>query len=191
MKKELPGNSFKELPTKIFDLLHQRYNVLDHISFLEFDFEFDILRSRLSKCTKDSFDNKDRIIVEHMDTDYYFDECCVGVNLRNFFGIVRELDISPSVFIFYTNHFGISKEIDQLCTNKNDRPTVIESFLSKLHYSQEHTHPIALNADQIQYHALCMMVLKRSHRNAMYNAIKDIDQSKLMLSITGDINNHV
>jgi hypothetical protein len=28
-----------------------------------------------------------------------------------------------------------------------------------------------------------MMVLKRSHRNAMFNAIKDIDQSKLMLAI--------
>ena len=174
-----------EIPPEVLDAIRQKYNVCCHLSFLDFDFDFDILKSRLSQYKELQSNDNDRIIIEHMDTDYYFPECSVGVNLRNFFGIVRELDISYSRFIFYTNHFGVSREIDQLCRHSDpqDRPLVIESFLSKLHHKAESINPIECNFDCIQFHAVCMMVLKRSHRNAMCNAIKDIDQSKLMLAI--------
>lgn len=169
----------------MLDVIRQKYNVQCHLSFLNFDFDFDILKSSLSQYKELQSGDNDRIIIEHMDTDYYFPECSVGVNLRNFFGVVRELDISYSRFIFYTNHFGLSHEIDQLCSHSdpNDRPLVIESFLSTLHHKSEKIKPIECNFDSIQFHAVCMMVLKRSHRNAMFNAIKDIDQSKLMLAI--------
>jgi hypothetical protein len=174
-----------EIPPTVLDVIRQKYNICDHLSFLDFDFNFDILKSRLSKLSKSSFNHNDRIVIEHMDTDYYFSECSVGVNLRNFFGVVQELDISYSRFIFYTNHFGLTREIDQLCSHSDslDRPLIIESFLSDLHYKSDCIKPVECNFDRVQFYATCMMVLKRSHRNAMYNAIKDIDQSKLMLAI--------
>jgi len=174
-----------EIPPEVLDAIRQKYNVRCHLSFLDFDFDFDILKTRLNRYKESQSSDNDRIIIEHMDTDYYFSECSVGVNLRNFFGVVRELDISYSRFIFYTNHFGLSREIDLLCRHSDpqDRPLVIESFLSTLHYKSESIKLIECNFDRIQFHAACMMVLKRSHRNAMYNAIKDIDQSKLMLAI--------
>jgi hypothetical protein len=174
-----------EIPPTVLDVIRQKYNICDHLSFLDFDFNFDVLKSRLSQLSKSPFNDNDRIVIEHMDTDYYFSECSVGVNLRNFFGVVRELDISYSRFIFYTNHFGLIREIDQLCSHSDsqDRPLIIESFLSELHYKSDCINPVECNFDRVQFHATCMMVLKRSHRNAMYNAIKDIDQSKLMLAI--------
>jgi len=174
-----------EIPLEVLDVIRQKYNVQCHLSFLNFDFDFDILKSRLSQYKKSQSSDNDRIIIEHMDTDYYFPECSVGVNLRNFFGVVKSLDISYSKFIFYTNHFGLSCEINQLCSHSDpqDRPLVLESFLSELHYKFEYITPIECHVDRVQFHATCMMVLKRSHRNAMYNAIKDIDQSKLMLAI--------
>ena len=175
-----------EIPLEVLDVIRQKYNVQCHLSFLNFDFDFDILKSRLSQYKKSQSSDNDRIIIEHLDTDYYFPECSVVVNLRNFFGVVQELDISYSKFIFYTNHFGLSREIDQLCSNSDpqDRPLVIESFLSILHHKSESINPIECNFYSIQFHAICMMVLKRSHRNAMFNAIRDIDQSKLMLAIS-------
>jgi hypothetical protein len=174
-----------EIPPEVLNAIRQKYNVRCHLSFLDFDFNFDILKTRLNQYKESQSSDNDRIIVEHMDTDYYFSECSVGVNLRNFFGVVQELDISYSRFIFYTNHFGLSREIDLLCRHSDpqDRPLVIESFLSTVHHKSESINLIECNFDCIQFHAVCMMVLKRSHRNAMYNAIKDIDQSKLMLAI--------
>jgi hypothetical protein len=176
----------KELPVEVFDLLDRKYHILAHWNFLEFDQNFDILRENLSLIKKDQFDSKDRIIIEHQDTDFYIKECTIGMNLRNFFCVVSELDIPFYLFIFYTNHFGIQKEFDIICKHRHplDRPTVIESFLSTLHHDKNKIAEIECNFDSIQVNMLCMMNLKRSHRNAVYNELKDIDDEKLALAGT-------
>ena len=174
-----------EIPNKVLKVLRQRYHLLDHLSFLDFDHDFDILRRRLSRCSKANYKANEKILIEHLDTDFYLQECKVGINLRNFFGIVEAMDISPSVIIIYTNHFGITREIDLLCSNfhHSDRPVVIESFLSQLHNNPSAIEQPA-HFDRIQFHGLCMMHMKRSHRHAMFNAVKSIDPSRLILSAT-------
>jgi hypothetical protein len=175
-----------EIPDKVYNLLEQHYQIIDHLSFLEFDHDFNLLKKRLAKIQNKELSPNDRIIIEHQDTDYYLEQCTVGINLRNFFLVLEELDIPRYIFIFYTNHFGISKEIDSLCQfcHPKDRPTVIESFLTKLHYDREKIKNIESNFDQITHHALCMMNAKRSHRNAMYHALKDIPADTLALNVT-------
>lgn len=74
-----------EIPSPVLDVLRRKFNVLEHMNFLEFDHDFDRFKQRLNDCRKPQFDARDRIIVEHLDTDYYFDHCLVGVNFRNFF----------------------------------------------------------------------------------------------------------
>lgn len=176
----------REIPGPVLDCLSEKFEILEHLSFLDFDFDFDILKNRLSACYKDAYSLKEKILIEHMDTDYYLPGYSVGINIRNFFSVVREINISYSVFIFYTNHIGIKKEIDFLCryAHKQDRPLVIESFLSKLHFDPNEVMPEPTNLDKIKHHALCMMNLKRSHRNAVFHKIKHIDQEKLILSAT-------
>jgi len=178
----------KEISTKVSDLLNKKYHIISHWNFLEFDQDFSILRERARGIKKDHYDLKDRIIVEHMDTDYYvkINDFQIGINLRNFFGVMAELDIPHHLFIFYTNHFGIKKEIDLLCENRhpNDRPTIIETFLSRLHYKQESVQNIDFNVDSVKFNMLCMMHLTRSHRNAAYRELDKIDRSKILLSGT-------
>lgn len=179
-----------ELPDVVYNLLDRRYQIIEHMSFLEFDHDFEILRSRLTACKKKKFNVNDRIIIEHFDTDYYFDQCTTGVNLRNFFVLLEELDIPRYIFIFYTNHFGLQKETDSLCQycEKQDRPTIIESFLSKLSHDPSKLQDIDCDFHLINHHALCMMHLTRSHRNAMYHALKHIPPDTLVLNTTKNLN---
>jgi hypothetical protein len=179
----------KELPEKVYNLLKKKYNVIDVISFLDFDSNFDLLKTKLLALKKDTFDVNDRIIIEHMDTDFYFEYCSVGINLLNFFNTVNDIDIPNFVFLFYTNHFGISKEINAICKDVYDRPSVIESFISDFHYNCNGYNNIDLSIDDINHQCLCMMNAIRSHRNAMFNSIKDIPTDNLIKAIT--INNNV
>lgn len=173
-----------ELPEKVYKLLSKKYNIIDVISFLEFDFDFNQLRLRLAALRKDQFDVNDRIIIEHLDTDFYIKHCSVGINLLNFFNTVADVDVPKFIFLFYTNHFGIAQEIDTICNNVNDRPTIIESFVSDLHHNPHgypnHHWPI----EDITHQSLCMINLKRSHRNAMYHQVKNISSGRLALSAT-------
>lgn len=175
-----------EIPDKVYSVLNYRFKILDHLSFLEFDHDFDKLKSRLESCRRDQFHHTDRIIIEHMDTDYYFDQCAVGINLRNFFVVVEELDIPRYVFIFYTNHFGLQKEIESFCQHcdASDRPLVIESFLSKWHSNLDLMKKIDGDISSITHHALCMMNLTRSHRNAVFHSLKSISTDVLALNVT-------
>jgi hypothetical protein len=112
----------------------------------------------------------------------------VGINLLNFFNVVTDVDIPNFVFLFYTNHFGIEKEINSICKNAHDRPSIIESFVSDIHYNSNEYTDIDLSVDSISYQCLCMMNAKRSHRNAMFNSIKDISSDNLISAITVDAN---
>jgi hypothetical protein len=173
-----------ELPNKVYKLLSKKYNIIDVISFLEFDSDFNLLTSRLTALRKKVFDINDRIVIEHLDTDFYFEHCDVGINLLNFFNVAKDVDIPNFVFLFYTNHFGIEKEINSICKNVHDRPSIIESFVSNEQYNKNGYKNIELSVDSISHQCLCMMSASRSHRNAMFNSIKDISGDNLITAIT-------
>ena len=179
-----------EMPEPIKNILEKKFKIIDHLSFLDFDHRFDWLLHRFTKNRKEHYEHQEKIIIEHLDTDYYFDQCVVGVNLRNFFQMINGLDISPSLFIFYTNHFGLKKEIDVLCKNyhENDRPFIIESFIGNLHYNSSKINNISCDFYEIEYNGLCMMNEKRSYRSALYNALKDVDSSKIAIQVTSKNN---
>jgi hypothetical protein len=172
------------IPNAVKNLLQTRYNILDHISFLGFDSDFDSLKSRLLSLKKEKYHIDDKILVEHTDTDFYFEHCTVGLNLLNFFTVVNQIDIPKHVFLFYTNHFGLKKEIERICKDPNDQPSLIESFVDNLHYNPGSYNNVDLTTNKITHQALCMMHIQRSHRNAMYHAVKDISDLNLIKAFT-------
>lgn len=177
--------STKHVTYNFLKLLQEKFKILDSIEFKEFDHDFNVLKVFLEKNYKAEYLPEERILIEHMDTDYYFDECETGINFRNFFQVAIEFNISPSVFIIYTNHFGLQKEIELLCKSfdTEDRPLLIESFIGNNHWSNEIDN-ISCNFNCIEYNALCMMNEKRSHRSAFYHSLKPISNSKIALKIT-------
>lgn len=163
------------LTDKYFDKLSFHFNILGVINFQEFDYDFDVLKDRLTSLNQESFGEKDKIIITHFDTDYY--DCNFfkfGLNFYNFFSVIDEMSIPHFVFIICTNYFGISKEIEEINKNHDpdDKPIVIETFITSTHYCSEVVNDIPVNIENIQRPALSMMGAPRSQRFALYNFIK-------------------
>ena len=168
----------------ILDMLEKKFNLLDCIEFKEFDKEFDYLVAWLEKNRKISFESTDRLVVIHFDTDYYWHGH--GINLNNFFNTWIEQDIPLHTMLFYTNHIGITAEIDQLCKyhNVNDRPTIIETILNPGNHRAEEYGPFELSVESITVPALCMMAgTPRSHRWAAYNHLKHLTTEQIAITL--------
>jgi hypothetical protein len=166
--------------------IKQRYHVIDMFQIAEYDKDFDGLEKYLLAIKKHHFDPNDRIIVVHFDTDYYIQNH-YGIHLLNFFNVWKTVDIPLYTLLFYTNHVGIKYEIDTICQTRHfaDQPTVIETFINPLNYSDAtyNTEP-GINSNQIEYHGLSLMGAPRSHRYALYNHLKHLD-NQLVLTIKG------
>lgn len=174
------------IPAELANLLTKKYNIIGNIEFKQFDYNWDNLRSFFRYTKKTKFDHCDRYVIEHQDTDIYLAEMSVGLNLRNFFEVVRELDIPLFTILIWTNHFGLQKELDILHgqSHVKDRPTVIESFCACTHMADNYVDQ-GIAVDEIQHHAISMMGVNRSHRFALYHALKHFDPEKLAMSIRG------
>jgi hypothetical protein len=171
------------MPQEIYDVFAARYNILDSIETKEFDMDFDKLRQFFSRSRKQIYSPRDRYIIVHQDTDVYIKEMSVGLNLRNCLVVAEELDIPFYTIILWTNHFGLQREIDLLCEQRDvqDRPTVIESFCTVTHVA-DHYQDRPLAPDSIQYQGLCMMGAPRSHRYALYTSLRHVDRSRLVMT---------
>ena len=166
-------------------LLEQHYNLIDVIGTKSFDCgKIDSLIQRLSASQKTVYEPTDRYVIVQFDTDFYWHGH--GVNLNNLFTVWRDLGIPLYTMIFYTNHFGISQEIEQLCkySHPNDRPTVIETFVNPGNYDPRGYQETDIDIDRIDTQALCMMAgSARSHRYATYNSLKDLVPATIAMTL--------
>jgi len=162
----------KLLTKKYYDKLSSVYNILDTIEFKEFDYNFDVLKDRLIQIKREQYNVNDRIIIEHFDTDYYDEKILrFGLNLYNVITLITELDIPCFVFVFATNYFGLQQEIDRILKDHpiEDRPKIIETFITKNHYNSDLVEDLPVNTQEIKYAGLSMMGVSRSHRYSLYN----------------------
>ncbi len=175
---------------KYYEKLKSIYNIIGHLHFKEFDHDFHILSDYLLSIANNKFGVTDRIIIEHIDTDFYMtNNNSVGINLYNLIEAFLKTDTPLYTLLIYTNHFGIKPEIIRILGDKyddNDFPTIIESFIASPHY------PISfdnndINNDTINKHAICMMKgTGRSHRFAFYNKLNELNLlNKVVTSVSG------
>jgi hypothetical protein len=151
--------------------IYEKYNVLAHVPSRQIDHCLIDFEMFLQKLHKDTFLPNDRIVIEHMDTDYYHHELKNGIFISNLIKAFHATDIPTFVLLLITNHFGIKKEINELIIDKNDVPTVIETFFYQPHVQKSYKD-IELTVDKIQMPALCLMGgIGRSHRHAFYDFV--------------------
>jgi len=166
-------------------VLEKHYNLIDIIGTKSFDCgKIESLISRLSATKKEHYASNDRYVIVQFDTDFYWHGH--GINLNNLFTVWCSLNLPLYTMLFYTNHFGIGQEIDQLLSRShpNDRPTVIETFINPGNYSSKEYNSVEVNIDSIDTHAICMMAgSRRSHRYAVYNAVKDLITTHIAMTI--------
>lgn len=164
-----------ELHKAARNILHSKYNVLLEINCREFDLKLENLIDRLDQIKKDKFDANDRIVLIHMDTDYYDELLPYGLLIINLVRIFKTKNIPFFTLLFITNHYGIQKEFDGLLVNHdiNDRPTIIETLLSNILLSDNIKTDNNMDFDKIEKPGLCMMGAKRSHRILLANYLNN------------------
>jgi len=159
--------------------LESKYKILDYINLWPIDANPSLLYQRLESLYKPSYAPNEKILIAHYDTDYYVNG--LGFTLYNLFQSLKALDISPSVIIFTTNHYGISKEIAELykkfCPEvdyKNDHPSIIENSYLTVHTPDI---PVAtqLDVDSIIQKFICLCGTKRSHRVLFLSGLKNLN----------------
>jgi hypothetical protein len=160
-----------ELHQTAVELLHTKFDIKFAADCRSFDLNPEILLKQLQNFQSREFEVNEKILLVHMDTDYYDPLLAHGLIPINVIRVFRQLDISLHALLFVTNHFGISKEFDQLLHDQhpNDRPTIIETLLSNRILADSLQYLREISFDQIRKHAICMMNAKRSHRVAFYN----------------------
>lgn len=156
-----------EMTEKYRQAIYSKFNIVAHVNFLDFDSDFSKLEKWLQAVKKDCYSPNDRILVEHFDTDYYLPDFPYGMYLYNLISTFRNLDVPLFTLLLVTNHFGIKRELTRL-VGDDSLPTVIETFISKLHYTENY-QDLNIDADKIMMPAITLMGQHRPHRNALYH----------------------
>ena len=156
-----------ELTEDYINFLSTKYNVLGGVHLVRHDSNFDRIETMLSSLKKNHHPHNDRIVIEHFDTDYYLPEFPYGFTLHNLFTAFKKVDLPLFTMLLITNHFGIKKEVEKLIDDPGDCPTIIETFISTCHYTNNY-RDIEINTDEIVMPGVSMMGVRRVHRNAFY-----------------------
>lgn len=164
-----------ELHPLALSLLNQKFNLLLQINARDFDFNWDLLSAQLDKIKKEKFNSNDRILICHMDTDYYDEIIPYGLIVVNLVRMFKNKDIPLYLLLFVTNHHGIKQEFNSLLylQHKNDMPTVVETLLSPVLLSNQFEKKLPFDFDKIEKAGLSMMGRQRSHRVALCNFINN------------------
>lgn len=176
----------RTIDSKLLELLEKKFNVLSNIEFTDFDKDFLLLEKWFEKNKKDYYEPNDRFIVSHFDIDYYVSD--YGVNLNNFLDMWEYYNIPFFTLFFYTNHVGISREINKrIEIESNDRPFIFETLIHAKTYSETGYINRNFSTDEIQCHAAYLAAgIQRSHRRAFYTYIKHLYPEKIAVSINKD-----
>jgi hypothetical protein len=164
-----------ELHNQAVDILNKKFNILFAIDCRDFDTNYQTLDSLLRSIKKDQFDFNDRILLVHMDTDYYDPLLPFGLFPINVIRFFKQHDIPLFVLLLVTNHIGIKKEFELLLADhsKDDYPTIVETLLSKALLTDSIDVDLDIDTGRIEKAGLCMMGAKRSHRIAVCNFLKN------------------
>lgn len=99
---------------EVLDIVNARYEILDIVDLVEYDYQLDKLDQLLSKYSNYVFLKNQRILILHHDTDYYINKNSTGFTLHNLCVLLNQYRVPTESLIMFTNHYGIKEEIAQL-----------------------------------------------------------------------------
>lgn len=154
--------------------LGDKFSILDTIKIGAYDHDLRALQQRLMRSKKPCYSAREKIVILHIDTDYYYQNHALGFVIHNLFVIWRELDIPYSAMVLIHNHDGIANGLEYFLVDQHDSPTLIHTVAN--HESLIHIRGGAPQSDTgIQHHALCLLGHQRGHRVKLMQYLKHND----------------
>jgi hypothetical protein len=156
------------LQQEAFDLIANRYEILETIELDEYDCDIPKLVNLLNQYQDFVFGVNQRIVILHHDTDYYpsIDGPVVGNTLFNLFTLFGHFNIACEKIVFVTNHYGIQNEINHLAATicNSVAPTAIYTSLWYDFPSVADVPAQARMSDNITSVYCCLNGQQRQHR---------------------------
>jgi hypothetical protein len=153
---------------EVINIVREKYNVIDIVDLVKYSLYPEQLAEKLAKYFSYTFTANDRIVILHHDTDYYPSTASVGNTVYNFFRLCANFDISIENIIFFTNHYGIEKEITFLANTicNSDSISIVYTSLWYDFPSDEDIDQISVNSNSAEFEWLysCLNGQQREHR---------------------------
>lgn len=142
------------------------YKILDVINLLEYDNDLSALHLRFRGLKKEYFSPNERIVILHLDNEYFYHDCPTGLTTHNLFVIMKSLDFPLHVLTFITSYPDYQRAIKPFVSSEHDVP---EIFNPLLHFiSLQALHKLQVFSTDIhkdiKHHAMCLLGTARSHR---------------------------
>lgn len=100
---------------KLYNKILKKFKVVKVIDTADYDFDIELLENTIKTFENYTFENNQRILIFYQDTGFYHDlNSGTSVILNNLFCLLKKYAIPSEFLIFFTNHYGIKKEIDLL-----------------------------------------------------------------------------
>lgn len=164
------------LKKEVMDIVRSRYEILEVIDLLEYDYQIEHLDHKLSQYDNYVFGKHQRIIILHNDTDYYVSLQTPGFTLYNLFLLLNKHSIPIEFLIMFTNHHNIHKEVAelsfQLC--KANSPKLIYTEMWGDYPDSKDIMPPG-DGNQINNLFCCLNGVNRSHRMLTLCYLKEYD----------------
>lgn len=150
---------------EVIDIVNSRYEILDIIDLLKYDYQLDKLDQLLSKYNNYIFSKNQRILILHHDTDYYTTTTAIGFTIFNLFVLLNRYCLAQEHFIMFTNHYGIKDEIAYI-----SRQICYADPLKVIYTSQWYDYPKINSSNTISYKTTtknlfcCLNGINRAHR---------------------------
>lgn len=160
--------------------LSQRYQILEAVNLIHYDFDMSKLWNKLQKYRSYCFGPTERLIFTLYDTDYYLPNSTLGFTIENLIRILDSLDISTGHCILFTNHHGITPSINLRC--QSDWPIhVFENNYSNALTISTKKINICQSQNKIKKHFCFMNNVVRDHRKYIRQWIHDCQLEELTI----------
>lgn len=161
---------------EIQEVLNKKFKILSYINLVSADLSPTTLDQMLKGFRDYTFNSNEKILIAHIDTQYYLPTCKFSITLYNLHQTLSTYGIPSESVIMFTNHYGIDEELKILAHAFNflNPITAFVSFYDTVG-TTKNVKSINLNHDSIEYLFCCINGTKRSHRILFLSMLKHHD----------------
>ena len=152
----------------IQNFIDQPIQVLATIDLVEVDHDMGSVYQMLSDLKKDKFEPDEKIVILHNDTEYMYYGNPLGFTMHNLLRCWQALDIPYSVMVVVSNHNQLNTAVESFIVSPNDQPTIINSIVNNISYSNIKDLITADFTKDFKYPALSLLGIGRSHRIKLF-----------------------
>lgn len=147
-----------------------KYNIVGIIDLVENDYNIPRLYNTLKNLKKDDgFSPREKILIIHLDTEYFYLNHPIGFTMYNLFSAWRAADLPWHAMLLHTNHYGVESQLQkQWQFSDSDKPLIEFNIVNYVNLNNSKRFISDNGVKDIKHHMMCLVGgTIRSNRTAL------------------------